>query len=52
MKKRTGGCHCKKVRYEAEVDLSQPVVECNCSHCAIKSSPLLFVPQTAIKILF
>jgi len=28
-----GGCHCGKVRYTIESDLSQ-VVECNCSICS------------------
>ena len=28
----TGGCHCKKVRYEVTSDLSQ-VISCNCSNC-------------------
>lgn len=42
MEKRTGGCHCGKVRYEADVDLSKPVVECNCSICAGKGLLLTF----------
>jgi hypothetical protein len=27
-----GGCHCGRVRYKAEVDLSQ-IMSCNCSIC-------------------
>lgn len=45
MEKQTGGCHCKRVRYEVEVDLSQPVLECNCSHCEAKGVLLAFVPE-------
>lgn len=47
MEKYTGGCHCKKVRYEAELDLSHPVLECNCTHCAIKGALLSFTPETS-----
>ena|SRR3989338_10460080 len=49
--KRTGGCHCGKVRYEVEIDLSQPAIECNCSHCQIKGLILLFVPKSAVTVL-
>ncbi len=51
MEKRTGGCHCKKVRYEVEVDLTQNVLECNCSHCQIQGLLLLFVPLSAFDLL-
>ena len=51
MEKRTGGCHCGKVRYEAEVDLEQPVIECNCSHCEIKGLLITFVPRESFRLI-
>ena len=37
-----GGCHCGKVRYEVQLDLSQPVVSCNCSICGKTGTLLAF----------
>jgi hypothetical protein len=39
-----GGCHCGAVRYEVDIDLSQPLIECNCSICGRTGSRLAFVP--------
>lgn len=49
-KTHQGGCHCKAVRYEAELDLTQPVLECNCSHCAAKGMLLAFVPRDKARV--
>lgn len=46
-----GGCHCGKVRYEVELDLAQPVLECNCSHCQAKGFLLQFVPAEKFTLL-
>jgi hypothetical protein len=43
-KKHQGGCHCGKVRYEVALDLSKPVIACNCSMCGRSGSLLSFVP--------
>lgn len=50
MQNKTGSCHCKKVTYEVEIDLTQPVIECNCSHCQIKGLLLSFVPENSFKL--
>lgn len=39
-----GGCQCGAVRYEAELDLREPVIECDCSHCRMKGLLLAFIP--------
>jgi len=46
-----GACHCRNIRYEAELDLSQPAIECNCSHCAMKGLLLQLVPADRLSIL-
>lgn len=51
IEKRTGGCHCKQVRYEVNIDLEKPALECNCSHCQIKGLLLIFVPATEFTLL-
>ncbi|MBY9065835.1 GFA family protein [Hyphomonas sp. WL0036] len=40
----TGGCHCGKIRFEAEGDFSSGI-ECNCSHCDKKGFVLAFIPK-------
>ncbi len=45
-----GGCHCGAVRYMVSADLDQ-VISCNCTHCAIKSLLLVFVPNEDFRTL-
>ena len=51
MKTYTGGCHCGKVRYEADADLTQPVISCNCSLCSKRAHLLAFIPATQFRLL-
>lgn len=44
-----GGCHCGKVRFSVEVDLSKPIV-CNCSYCAKRGSMLAFTPESSFSL--
>ena len=46
----SGGCHCKRVRYEVAADLDR-VIECNCSHCSAKGLLLTFAPAAQFKLL-
>jgi hypothetical protein len=45
-----GGCHCGRVRYEAEMSLDG-VVTCNCSICQKRGSLMAFVPQSQFRLL-
>lgn len=43
MTKQTGSCHCGKVKFNVEIDLTKPAISCNCSICQRKGTLLLFV---------
>jgi hypothetical protein len=34
LKIHSGGCHCGAVRFDAEIDIAQGTIRCNCSSCA------------------
>ena len=46
-----GSCHCGSVRYETELDLSQPVISCNCSMCGRSGTLLTFVSPQQFRLL-
>ena len=46
-----GGCHCGKVRFEAEVSETVEVLDCNCSICAMTGFRHLMVPHTDFRLL-
>ncbi len=45
-----GSCHCGRIAYEVEGELTQ-VLSCNCSICARKGSLLWFVPREQFHLL-
>ncbi len=50
MAQHKGSCHCGKVQFEAELDLSKGI-SCNCSMCQRKGSILAFVPEGQFHLL-
>lgn len=44
-----GACHCGRNKFEAEGEIDR-VIECNCSHCAIKGYLLWFVPKDKFEL--
>ncbi|HUI28169.1 MAG TPA: GFA family protein [Candidatus Kryptonia bacterium] len=50
MKTFTGGCHCGRVRFRVEADLST-ASECNCSMCTKKGFLHVIVPRERFQLL-
>ena len=50
-KTHAGGCHCGRVRYQVDLDLSKPVISCNCSMCGRAGTLLTFVPAESFRLL-
>lgn len=48
--KYRGSCHCGKVAFEVEGELTQ-VMACNCSICSRKGSLMWFVPRSHLQLL-
>ena len=46
-----GGCHCKAVRFEAEVPEQVEVLDCNCSICAKTGFRHLIVPHGDFRLV-
>lgn len=46
-----GGCHCKRVRFAAEVPAAVEVLDCNCSICAMTGFRHLIVPHRDFTLL-
>lgn len=51
MIKHTGGCHCKRVRFEVLAPAEIEVGDCNCSMCSRTGFQHLIVPKDRFKLL-
>ena len=51
LKAYEGGCHCGKIRYTVQLDLSKPVITCNCSLCAKTGALLAFTGVEQFQLL-
>jgi hypothetical protein len=46
-----GGCHCRAVKFTAEVAINTIILDCNCSICAMTGFKHLVVPHSQFKLL-
>lgn len=47
----SGGCHCRRVRYEVDAPAALEVLDCNCSICRMSGFLHLIVPASRFRLL-
>ena len=51
LKTHSGSCHCGAVRFEADVDIAEGTIKCNCSSCAKARSWLIVAPAGRYRVV-
>lgn len=51
LKTYSGSCHCGEIRFEADIDIAQGTLKCNCSSCTKARSWLVLTPADRFRLL-